>query len=164
MSRTLLLALLCQFFALASFSQDSLPTGQGGLPTVCRQKEVMDRFYRENPYYKKLHEQIESKYRNYNLRVKSGEIKAERTNAVVTLPVVVHIIHNNGSENISNAQVFTAIQHLNEAYANSGYYDPADGVNTNIQFCLASRDPNGNATNGIDRVVSPLTVMDGSNN
>ena len=55
----------------------------------------------------------------------------------------------------------TAIQHLNEAFANTGYYNPADGVNTEIQFCLAKRDPAGNATNGIDRVVSPLTVMNG---
>jgi len=55
----------------------------------------------------------------------------------IVLPIVVHIIHNNSPENISDQQVLTAIQHLNEAYANIGYYDPSDGVNTNIQFCMA---------------------------
>ena len=79
--------------------------------------------------------------------------------APVVLPVVVHIIHDNGPENISDVQVMTAIQHLNEAYANTGYYDPSDGVNTNIQFCLAERDPDNNPTNGITRDVSPYTVM-----
>ncbi len=81
--------------------------------------------------------------------------------APVVLSVVVHIIHNGGPEDITDAQVLTAIQHLNEAYANTGYYDPSDGVNTNIQFCMAERDPNNNATNGITRDVSPYTDMGG---
>jgi len=44
---------------------------------------------------------------------------------------------------------------------NSGYFDPADGVNTNIQFCMAERDPDNNPTNGITRDVSSYTVMGG---
>ena len=39
-----------------------------------------------------------------------------QSNTVLTIPVVVHIIHNNGPENISNAQVNTAIQYLNQAF------------------------------------------------
>ncbi len=76
-----------------------------------------------------------------------------------TLPVVVHIIHNNGAENITDATVLQGIQHLNDAYANVGYYNPNTGVDTKIQFCLARRDPNGNATNGITRNLSALTDM-----
>jgi gliding motility-associated-like protein len=79
--------------------------------------------------------------------------------APVVLPVVVHIVHDNGPENISDVQVMTAIQHLNAAYANTGYYGPSDGVDTKIQFCLAERDPDNNPTNGITRDVSPYTVM-----
>ena len=33
------------------------------------------------------------------------------------------------------------------------------GVNTGLQFCLAQRDPNGLATNGITRDQSTLTSM-----
>ncbi len=73
------------------------------------------------------------------------------------LPVVFHIIHNNGSENISDALVLQALQDLNDAYANTGYYDQGTGVDTEIQFCLAKRNPEGNPTTGINRVVSPLT-------
>ncbi|MEZ4955016.1 MAG: hypothetical protein R2825_15730 [Saprospiraceae bacterium] len=47
------------------------------------------------------------------------------------------------------------IQDLNDAYANVGYYNPATGVDTRIQFCLAQRDPDGNATTSINRVQSP---------
>ncbi len=72
-------------------------------------------------------------------------------NAVLTIPVVIHIVHNNGAENISDAQAQTAIAHLNTAFQQNS--------NTRIQFCLAQRDPLGNATNGITRNVSPLTTM-----
>lgn len=79
--------------------------------------------------------------------------------ALYVIPVVVHIIHNNGSENISDATVIQGIQDLNDAYANIGYYDSTTGVDTRIQFCLAKRDPNGNITTGITRNVSTYTNM-----
>jgi len=75
------------------------------------------------------------------------------------LPVVVHIIHDNGPENIPDATVIQGIQDLNDAYANVAYYDPATGVDTKIQFCLARRDTLGNLTTGITRNQSPLTNM-----
>lgn len=89
----------------------------------------------------------------------AGGNSANRMMTTYTIPVVVHIIHNNGPENISNAQVFNAIQQLNDAFANSGSYQDPNGVNTDIQFCLAQQDENGVFTNGIDRVVSPLTNL-----
>jgi hypothetical protein len=125
--------------------------------TSCGQKEIMQHFYATHPAYKAINEQVEKQLALRNRAIQSGILKTQRTTAVVTLPVVVHIIHNNGSENISDAQVFQGIQHLNEAYANSGYYDPADGVNTQVQFCMAQRDPSNNATNGITRDVSVYT-------
>ncbi len=76
-----------------------------------------------------------------------------------TLPVTVHIIHDNGPENLSDQLIQQSIQHLNEAFANSGYYDQGAGTNTGIQFCLALRDPQGNATTGITRQASSLTEL-----
>lgn len=49
----------------------------------------------------------------------TGSTASKSSAPVFTLPVVVHIIHNNGPENLPDAQVFKAIQHLNEAFANS---------------------------------------------
>lgn len=90
----------------------------------------------------------------------TGSTASKSSAPVFTLPVVVHIIHNNGPENLPDAQVFKAIQHLNEAFANSGSFAlPGSGVNTQIQFCLARRTSEGLATNGIVRVQSPLTHM-----
>lgn len=79
--------------------------------------------------------------------------------AQFTLPVVVHIIHENVEENISDERVERGIQYLNEAFANEGYYDQGEGVDVDIQFCLARRNPDGEVTTGINRVESPLTVV-----
>ena len=68
-----------------------------------------------------------------------------------TLPLVFHIIHQNGPENISDTDIRDAQQLLNDAFANLAPFNPATGVNTNIRFCLGS--------NAITRHTSPLTDM-----
>ena len=77
------------------------------------------------------------------------------------VPVVVHILHDGGSENIPDGQVLAAIAHLNEAFAAQGYYAQLGAsVATQIQFCLAQRDPEGNATTGITRTQTSLTQVE----
>lgn len=80
------------------------------------------------------------------------------------IPVVFHIVHNYGPENISDAQVYDAIRVMNEDYskrnADTAAIVPSfQGIaaNCQIEFRLANIDPQGNCTNGIDRVVSALT-------
>jgi gliding motility-associated-like protein len=102
--------------------------------------------------------QIEIENRIYDEFSKKGNSKFLNP-PPYTLPVVIHIIHQNGSENISDAQVLQGITDLNEAFANINYYDQNTGVNSQIQFCLAKQDPDGNATTGINRVVSSLTEL-----
>src|SRR5258708_110556 len=75
--------------------------------------------------------------------ITGGSKRNMMTYQTYTIPVVVHIIHNGGAENISDGQVQNAIADLNTKYARN-YADQ-------IQFCLAQRDPNGNATTGITR-------------
>ncbi|HEX8516156.1 MAG TPA: M43 family zinc metalloprotease [Bacteroidia bacterium] len=80
------------------------------------------------------------------------------------VPVVFHVLHTNGSENISDAQIFDQIAILNEdfrkmnadtATVDSAFYD--NMADSRIEFRLAQLDPNGNCTNGIDRIYSRLT-------
>lgn len=121
----------------------------------------MNTLLQKDSSIRSFNEQIEKRLLEHHLLAGRNITVQSSTQATVILPVVVHIIHNNGPENISDVRVLAAIQHLNEAFANTGYYDPTDGVNTNIQFCLAQRTPSGNATNGITRDVSTLTNMPG---
>ena len=154
MQRSLLLTLFSLVFICLIRAQEA--------PLLhCGQQGVTEQLLRNNPALKRYHEQTEQQIRQYQLARRLAPAATQRTTAVVTLPVVIHIIHSNGAENIPDAQVLAGLQHLNEAYANTGYYDPANGVNTQIQFCLAQRDPNNNPTNGITRDASSYTVMGG---
>ncbi len=80
------------------------------------------------------------------------------------IPVIVHVMHYGGPENISDAQILDQIRVLNEDYRRQN----ADTINTpavfkplgadvGIEFRMAQLDPNGNCTNGIERIYTPLT-------
>ena len=83
---------------------------------------------------------------------------------VYVIPVVFHVLHNLGPENISDAQIKNEIDILNRDY-NKLNADTADAVanfpkiigKVNFQFRLAQIDPNGNYTNGIDRIQTMTT-------
>jgi len=90
---------------------------------------------------------------------------------VITIPVVVHVIHNGdalgSNENIRDAQVLSQIEVLNQDYRRMlntpGYNDNEVGADIEINFCMAQVDPNGNPTNGIDRVnmgIASFTIDD----
>jgi len=82
----------------------------------------------------------------------------------IVIPVVFHIIHMNGPENIADEQLHNAIEVLNKDFSanNTDLYQVIDefaGIvaNVDIQFRLARKDPSGNCHSGITRTVSALT-------
>jgi hypothetical protein len=75
------------------------------------------------------------------------------------VPVVFHVIHQNGPENVSDSVLQAEIVALNQYFSNSGPYYSPTGVDIGIQFCLASVDPFGNPTNGITRNYSSHAVV-----
>ena len=92
-------------------------------------------------------------------RVAGNRQSKRRAKGKYTLPVVFHIVHEGGLENIPDIQVTQAVEYLNAAFANEGYYDQQAGSDSEIQFCLVKTDPNGNLTTGINRINSSLTNM-----
>lgn len=93
------------------------------------------------------------------LKNRQGSLPGSRAGGF-SIPVVVHIVHDqNGISNISNAQVYSALTHLNQGFANQAPFLNLDGVDTEIQFCLAQRDPQGDSTLGITRSASTLTFL-----
>ncbi len=81
--------------------------------------------------------------------------------AVLTIPVVVHVVHKNSTEDVSNAQIQSQLDVLNADYRklNADFNQtPAvfqgAGGDMTIEFCLASVDPNGNPTSGITRTAT----------
>lgn len=84
-----------------------------------------------------------------------------KSNVVLTIPIVVHIIYGSelSAEYISDEQVMSQIKALNEDFRKvSGTNGDGNGVDMNIQFCLATKTPSGKKTSGITRHNSSLTV------
>lgn len=96
---------------------------------------------------------------------------SHRTGAVITIPVVVHVVYNTASQNISDAQIQSQIAVLNEDFRKlnaDASLTPsifsALAADCQIQFCLAQRDPNGNATTGIIRKSTTTTAFSTNDN
>lgn len=84
---------------------------------------------------------------------------------VQKIPVVVHIIYSNQNDNISDAQVFDAIQILNEDSrrtnsdaSNLRSIFSSVAADMEVEFVLAKKDPDGYCTNGITRTQSNLSL------
>ncbi len=84
--------------------------------------------------------------------------------AICTIPVVFHVLYSSSAQNISNTRLTDQIAVLNKDFrklntdANlipSVWQSIA--ADCEIQFCLAQRDPNGNATTGIERIATTTT-------
>ncbi len=77
---------------------------------------------------------------------------------IITIPIVVHIVYNTNQQNISDQQIQSQIDVLNNDYRRTNIdamMTPSVwtsvAADCEIEFCLASTDPNGNITNGITR-------------
>ena len=77
---------------------------------------------------------------------------------LIIIPTVVHVIWNSSIENVSDEQIRSQIDVLNNDFRlmNEDSLDDQHPfhpfvVDTKIEFCLAQQDENGNATNGITR-------------
>jgi PKD repeat protein len=116
-------------------------------------------------------QQLKAQYPDFEQRMHHGLMNAangdgELTKSTMYIPVVVHIIHDNGVGNISDQQVLDALAVLNTDY-NRQNSDASATRNTpsapfaaqagmmDVKFRLAQIDPDGNCTNGILRVNAP---------
>ncbi|HEV7330746.1 MAG TPA: zinc-dependent metalloprotease [Flavisolibacter sp.] len=146
MKTKFLLALAAALLTLPAFSQ-----------FVCGFDDVHQKKLKTDPHYRQVIEENEKQIQRYITKNKrSLTARTTGVNSVLyTIPVVVHVMHTGGSVgtiyNPSDAQIQGAINYLNEVY--NGTYPGTQGIgDIQIQFALAVRDPNCNATNGIERV------------
>ncbi|MDQ3191610.1 MAG: M43 family zinc metalloprotease [Bacteroidota bacterium] len=130
----------------------------------CGQAEAEEKIKNENP---ELYKQILIDTKELEEYTKEFSSQRSGTRGVVyTIPVVFHIIHNNGPENISDEQVYDAIAVINKDFRklNSDTNEivaafKAIAGDSEIEFKLAQKDPSGNCTNGIVRTISQETYQ-----
>lgn len=122
---------------------------------TCGTMEHMEYLKQQNP-------NLEAEMKMYNAQLNqwiATNTNAERSsNAVVTIPVVFHILYNNTSENISDADIQSQLVAMNADFMGlnadtskipSVFKKVFDAPK--IQFCMAQRTPDGKPTNGIVR-------------
>lgn len=136
---------------------------------ICDTEPMVKKAMLDDPGYATRRAQLEKFTQDYVQNLDPSSQKSSGA-IVFTIPVVFHVIHNYGFENIPKSQILDAVEHLNKSFQNLW----ADTVNVNppfkpiiadseIQFKLAQLDPNGNCTDGITRTVSSLTYSANDN-
>ena len=125
----------------------------------CGTMNVHERLMETSPEYRANQKMIDE----HNHRF---EVSGHKTQSVITIPVVVHVVYRTSTENVSDAQIQSQIDVLNADYRKlnaditkvpSAFASVA--ADCQIQFCLAKRDPNGAATNGITRTQTTKTAF-----
>ncbi len=148
------------FLLLALAALTNLPAQQ----RACATHEHLLQQLQEDPGFQDRLDALERHTEQY---IQNGAV---RSRTVVTIPVVVHVVWNVNAENLTDQQIQSQIDVLNEDFRKLN----ADVANTpaefaplaadcEINFCLAQRDPSGNATTGIVRRQTQVTSFSTNN-
>ncbi|MAJ98045.1 MAG: hypothetical protein CMD07_02060 [Flavobacteriales bacterium] len=137
----------CFFILHNLFSQDILPCGKNIMSNLAISNE---------PNLKKNLDSLKNQQNSILDKI------SFKNNYII--PTVIHIIHDGGSSNISNDQIYDAIRIINEdfnklnddtIYVNEEFTNIIGDIG--VEFKLAQIDEFGNCTKGITRTFSSLT-------
>ena len=139
----------------------------GNAQNRCGTKAYTNALMKKYPEYEEARKKVNTETRNW-----IANYNITKLPEIISIPVVVHIVWNTAAENISDSRVFEQIEILNNDYRRTNI----DVINTpsvwqgiaadcEIEFCLATIDPNGNTTSGITRTettVSQFAIWGGA--
>lgn len=130
----------------------------------CGSMDVLRRYLAGNPEANEQYLQFIEACERDEIDFAQNGNSSRALSDTIYIPVVFHIVHNGdaigapGGENISDAQIISQIDALNndfslspERLANVPDEFKALSAHTKIRFCLAQFDPSGNPTTGILR-------------
>ena len=150
-----LLPLIFAFFAISSVNAQKCGTYDGSYE---EQEQKYPAFYKG---LESLNDNLEANYKSALSKITHLKIE----NGKKIIPVVVHVIHDLGNENISDIAIQGALDILNANINGqaSNFLTKTPDIfasvrgDLNVEFRLAKIDPIGNPTSGILRVRSELT-------
>ncbi|MBK9190234.1 MAG: PKD domain-containing protein [Crocinitomicaceae bacterium] len=133
----------------------------------CHTNEKMDELKASDPAIALDMEQSRTELEEWTANFIANQYSPNDRSAIYTIPVVFHVLHTNGPENISDAQIYDALQNMNDDFnkLNSDWplVNPAFlGIvaDCQIEFVLARKKNNGSCTNGITRTYTQTTHAD----
>lgn len=152
MKKSLLAIVMSVFVAMTATAQER---------KHCFTDEMYQESIRQNPEILKNRQALEEFTQQF---IQNNDPILRNNRVVYIIPVVFHILHNYGPENISDAQVISCVRVMNEDFrlmnADTNLILPqfkGIAADCEIEFRLANLDPSGNCTNGIERIVTNLT-------
>ena len=123
----------------------------------CGSHTQMKKLYAENPG-------LEEDYKKLVNRYQENRIVNGKSTVVRIIPIVFHIVHEYGPENVSDQQIYDQMQILNEDFLKNNadtsiVIAPFDTIigDAMLEFRLATLDPYGNCTNGIEHIYNHNT-------
>ncbi|MFN7014177.1 MAG: M43 family zinc metalloprotease, partial [Bacteroidia bacterium] len=128
---------------------------------LCGTDEMHQEIFKNHP---ELHNKIIQNHEYLNDFTRNYISQKSNKSTIYKIPVVFHIIHNYGTENISNPQIYDAIRVANRNLRKQNpdtsdivpFFKPR-AADCEIELVLAQKDPNGNCHSGINRIASTLT-------
>ena len=134
---------ICLLVATISFAQRQ-----------CASSAYIDQLKSADPSFANRITQVE----NFINRQSTAKETGQDAPNVITIPVVIHVLYKNASQNISDEQITSQLDALNRDYrrrnadtASTPLRFKSIAADVQIQFALATADPKGRATNGIIR-------------
>ncbi len=123
----------------------------------CNTYAAMEAYFKDHPEARARYESEQDKFKvEYEKAIAFRDAQRSAAAFVYTVPVVFHILHTGGPENISDQLCINALAQVNKDYAKAGtdvnsIAQPFQNryINSDIVFQLAHKDPNGNCTSGI---------------
>jgi PKD repeat protein len=159
--------------AIGAFAQPTLENDRSHYgpenPIMCGQHIHQNNYFEAHPDEKAEFDASQAEFQTFYEHFLANEYDPNARSTYV-VPVVVHIVHLGGADNISDEQVEETIMRLNEDFNEmnndlSGTVAAFQGItgNCDVEFRLATRDNSGNCHRGITRTYSENTVHDGGN-
>jgi hypothetical protein len=123
---------------------------------TCGTMIVHNRLFETDPSYRRARLAIDAQSR--------GAVGVAKQIGLVQIPVVVHVVWNTADQNISEAQITSQIDVLNQDFrATNADVSTVPApfaslvADAEVRFVLADRDPSNNPTNGITRRQTNVT-------
>ena len=143
--------LLLSSIPFTQFAQQTIP---------CFTNEATQKFRAEHP-------DLQKAWDDYQIELSKPKFKSPSAAVPVhIIPMVFHVLYTSSTQNISDATIQAQVAKLNTDYRklNADTSAIVQGFDTlckdvHIEFRLAQLDPNGNCTNGIDRIYTHKTFQ-----
>ncbi|MFT7589214.1 MAG: hypothetical protein ACI959_001431 [Limisphaerales bacterium] len=123
----------------------------------CGQDKALEQLYAQDPGAEAQFEATRNSILEY-LSTNKDNLKISEDENTYYIPVVVHMVYSNETQNLSDEQINSQIAVLNEDFnrlnpdsTNTRADFTAIAGSANVQFVLAQVDPEGNPTTGIVR-------------